>query len=258
MALTRTSRLAANSAAGFGTGAYTPSAFTPSDNSLLVVIGWGINQSSGTMNGSAFTLDNSAGLTFTPRVNTVQPPDWGYGIRIWTAPVVTGVSMTVSIDAGANDIHGYRLEAYDYTSGVGTVGVGATAEGSDADGDGPLTITLTGAPATASEVLAALAVGMANGTHTCTPGSGWNELTDTAFVDWLGMQIQARTGSTDTAVDWVDILTGGTTNGGAVACALEITETVEGGGEPPGFGFSSGFLKRRSYRPRPFAPGNAR
>ena len=136
MSLTRTQRIASTSAATFGTGAYTSASFTPNNNSLLVAVGFGITTANGGMRGTDLTITDSAGLTWTSRAATTASPSWSYGIRIWTAPVTTGTSMTVSIDAGAFSMEFYRLEIFDYTTTESGFLVGASAEGSDADGDG--------------------------------------------------------------------------------------------------------------------------
>lgn len=227
MALTRTQRIASTSASGFGAGAYTSASFTPSNNSLLVVIGFAMEQADNGLEGTSLTITDSAGLTWTSRAATTTSPAWSYGIRIWTAPVTTGVSMTVSIDAGASSIEFYKLHISDYTSNTTSAIPGTgTIVGSDADGDGAATITLSSAPATSSEVIAACLTGLASTSGTVTPGAGWTEVDEQVGASWGIFQVQVRTGSTSTAVDWADVLATGTGFGGATLAAFEIAETA--------------------------------
>lgn len=231
MALTRTARIASTSGAGHGAGAYTSAAFTPSNNSLLVVIGMGITTTDGGFRGTDLTVTDSVGLTWTSRAATTASPNWSYGVRIWTAPVTTGASMTVSIDAGAFSMEYYRLVIVDYTST--TTSAEATTNsivGSDADGDGAATITLPSAPASASEVIAAAATAVTSGaTGTVTVGTGWTELNDAYASGWMIFQTQTRTGSTSASVTWDDLCVTATPAGAALA-AYEIAEASAGGG----------------------------
>lgn len=231
MALTRTQRSATTSSGVAQTAAFESATFTPANDSLLVAIGLAVEESDSGMEGTDLTVSDSLGtLTWTSRAATVTSPLWSYGIRIWTAPVTTGASMTVSVDCGARSIQYYRLEVFDYTSNAGSVGTGASAIGSSAVGNGADSITLSAAPALASEVIAAVMTLNSAGTGSIDPAAGWTELNDVTAPNWSTFQTQARTGSTSTTVGWDDLLNGGTPFGGSVMAALEITEVGGGGG----------------------------
>lgn len=231
--LTRTQEIAVNSGASIGTAAFTTAAFTPENNSLVIAKVCGIQEGDTGMEGSDLVISDSVPLTWTPRATTVTSPAWSYGCRDWTAPVVTGVSMTVTIDTDASnfDMEFYSVEIFSYTTDVGgaTVTAGATAVGSDADGDGAASITLSGAPATSSHVLAMCMTGLGGASGTITSGAGFTQVNERVQTSWSMTETETRTGSTSTTVDWVDVLATGTGFGGAVMTATEIAETGGGG-----------------------------
>ncbi|MCE5292906.1 MAG: hypothetical protein LLG14_27235 [Nocardiaceae bacterium] len=247
MALTRTQRIASTSAATFGTGAYTTASFTPSNNSVLVVVCAAIQTADGGMEGTDLTITDSAGLTWTAQVATTGSPAWSYGCRIWTAPVTTGVSMTVSVDCGAFSMEFYRVEVFDYTSDTGSAAVGGTATGTDADGDGAASITLSSTPATSSHVLAACMTGLGGASGTITSGSGFTEVNESVMTSWAVVETETRTGSTSTTVDWVDVLATGTGFGGSVLAAVEITEVSSASTDQEGFRFGEDDANEASH-----------
>jgi hypothetical protein len=228
---TRTNRLQGNAdggGAGHGTGGFTTSSFTPSNSSLLTVVCFAITETDGAFTASDLTIADSIGLTWTSRAATSAAPAWSQGIRVWTAPVSTGASMTVTVDAGAFNVHGYRVEVYDYTSYDTTTPIGATATGTDADGDGAASITLSATPRSDSEIMACACIGIAtNGTHATTPGTSWTELFDVEPADgWLASETQIRTTYTGTSVDWVDLETGTAVPDSATLLAFEVRDVA--------------------------------
>jgi len=154
--LVRTNRGSFLSADNFGTGVYTAAAFTPSANSVLVVIAAvvvnaGITDPSGDM-----TL-TGGGLTWTPRLNVGHAASWACGVRVWTAPVgASPPSTALAFDCGPYNVWVYEAVAFDLTGYDTGSPTGATASNGNAGTDGPLSLTLSGAPASTSEVLAAL------------------------------------------------------------------------------------------------------
>jgi hypothetical protein len=224
---------------GHGTGAATTAAFTPSDNSLLVVRVSATQETDGGIEGTSLTIADSLGtLSWTSRVASTSSPGWSYGERVWTAPVTTGTSMTVSADCGASNIHAYRIEVYEYTGYDTTTPVGGIATGTDADGNGVAQITLDATPAATSEVLAFGHVSLSStGGAGFTPGTNWSELfgnQDASYVDgWCAFQAMQRKGSTDTAVDWADLQTGAAPTTAATLIALEIREAAAAEGVTP-------------------------
>jgi hypothetical protein len=230
-ALTRTQEIASTSAGAFGTGAYTSAAFTPENSSLLTVVGCAISETDGGMEGTTLTIADSLTLTWTSRAATTTSPAWSYGCRIWTTPITTGASMTVSLDAGATDVEFYRLEIFSYTTNTGgaTVTAGGNAIGSDADGDGAASITLSATPATSSHVIGVCLTGLGGASGTITSGSGFTQINEAVMTSWAVTETETRTSSTSTTVDWVDVLATGTGFGGATLAAFEIAETGGGG-----------------------------
>jgi hypothetical protein len=146
---------------------------------------------------------------------------WTMGVKIWTAPVATGASMTLTLDAAARVSFHYSLVVVAYTGYDTGDPIGAIGTFLDeATPDGAQSLTLDAAPATTSEVLAM--VGMDKESVGVTPGGGWSELYDVHAGSSGGAQVQIRTGSTSTSVDWVDVHTG---TGGifkALGAAIEI------------------------------------
>jgi hypothetical protein len=132
----------------YGVGSFTTSAFTPPDNSLLVVAVRATDMNNSIQINNVITLTNSASLTQTNRVNTPNTTNWKWATRVWTMPVTTGVSMTLTADCDVRGVEKYVVEAYAYTGYDTVTPIGATGTANDADGNGAATLTLSGAPAT--------------------------------------------------------------------------------------------------------------
>ena len=220
--LTRTNRIGTQSSSGHGTGSFVTGSFTPSDDSLLVVI-VGCMEDSGSSDPSGdLTISDSAGLTWTSRANTGNASAWSIGVRIWTAPVTTGTSMTVTIDCGARDIYWYGVTVADYTNyaGVGTAGTNAATATDGAD-----SVTLAASPSATSEIIGAI-MQDPTGAGGATPGTAVShvELYEVDSLTGAAMQSQARpAGSTSAAFSWDDVGTSAALYKG-VAAAIEITE----------------------------------
>lgn len=91
-----------------GTTAITSASFTPSNGSLLVLA---INFDEAT-DSENLTLQVSGGsLTWTERVRRGAVEAGAGGAAIWTAPVVTGASMTVSVARNQSSAGSNRLSA---------------------------------------------------------------------------------------------------------------------------------------------------
>jgi hypothetical protein len=153
---------------------------------------------------NVITFTNSLGLTQTNRVNTPNTTNWKWATRVWTIPITTGASMTLTADCDVRGVEKYVVEVYAYTGyNVGSP-IGATGTANDADGNGAVSLTLSGAPATDSEVLGFADVALNSGTSSITEGSGWTELSDIVLTGFLNWQTQSRTASTSTTVAWQD------------------------------------------------------
>ncbi len=210
--LTRTNLL------GQRTNTSASSAFTPPNNSLLVVVQC-VNQQSGAIDPSPnLTLANSAGLTFTPRLNIGSSASWSRGIRIWTAPVSTGVSMTVTGGLSTGTVNTIDTFVFAYTGYDVASPIGATASANNVADGANRTITLSGAPATDSDVIAAV-INNYTGANAITHGTGWTEHYELTGGN-ITSQTQTRTGSADTSVLWDNLPA--TFQGNSVAAALEI------------------------------------
>jgi hypothetical protein len=212
MALVRTARIGAQSSTGIGTGSVTTASFTPSNNCLLVAVV--SSSSSTTISAANLTIADSLGtLTWTSQLAVTHTLNTE-AIRFWTAPVASGASMTVTFDAGTDSTDQYTFVIVDYTGYNTVTPVGATGSkntGTDNTYDGAYSFTLSGAPATTSEVFAGFHHDD-NAAVSCTPGAAFTEINDIDTSGHSGLEVQIRTGSTSTTVDWVDVDTAGTTN----------------------------------------------
>lgn len=213
----------------FGTGAYTTASFTPGSGRRLLVVCQAQSQADDAFEGTALTIsDSDSSITsWTSITATASSPAWGYGSRAWVSDQgASGSSMTVSLDAGSTAIENYRVTVWDIQDYGGT---GAIIQTTSSNFLTPVSITLSGAPASSSVVVACANVGLGGGTSTVTPASGWTEVEDTTRDSWYNFQIQTRTGSTSTSVDWDDLATGASPIGAALM-AFEITHAAGGGG----------------------------
>ena len=228
MALARTNRIGSISGTTgfFGTGAYTTASFTPSDNSLLLVgVAAQQHQAGGDFSGT-LTIADSVGLTWTSRKAVGAGTDFGTAARIWTAPVTSGTSMTVTVDCGAIDIAWYMVTAVDYTGHNTGSPVGATGSLAKTSGFGTpevATITLDAAPASSSEVFGTIAADK-GAPQAIVHGTGTTELFDLANTDWGDGQSQVRSGSTSTSFVWDDVRNTASALFDYAAVAVEVKE----------------------------------
>lgn len=223
-ALWRTNYVASRSpelgAAAYGTASFDSATFAPLDNSLLVAIVGGASET----DISATDYVVSGGSLSWTRRHTVQTSFAGYysKLQVWTAPVTTGASMAVTVDHAASmhtwQVHVVGYTGYDTASPIGSIGDDTALE--DAG-----TFNLSAAPAVTSVVIAARFLVPNEVTREAAePGIGWAEIYDLSQEvgnGWGGQQTQTRTGSTSTAVNWVDT-TLGTTAFTNIGLAVEI------------------------------------
>lgn len=234
MALSRTNLLGAfagTNGSNFGTGNYTSAAFTPPSSSLLVVAAVFVQNSGTTDPTSAFQISDSGGHTWTQAVTTVvSPTSFPTCVKIWYTQITTGASTTVTLTTAGRPSISYAVSVVAYTGYDTTTPVGATATGTQNGGftgpPDPVTITLSGAPASTSEVIAA--VGMNKSAASATEGSGWTELHDVTNTAGCSLESEARTGSTSTSVQWADLRSGGGALFNFAAVAAEIKEASGG------------------------------
>lgn len=237
MSLTRTVKIGPSvgstglSAENFGTGVYTSPSFTPSANSLLVIIARAQSESNDGFDAGDMTVTPSTG-TYTNKLNSsATPSGWAYGVKMGSIPIGgSPVAMTIALDAGAFNIHQYKLEVIQYLGYDTSTPIGGSIVGTDADGDGTASITLSSAPATSSEIVSAAttALGSAGGAPGITPGASFTELHDTNTDGWSIDETATKTGTTSTTVDWADLSTAGGVAVGAVLLAMEIKAAAGG------------------------------
>lgn len=220
-----------NSGGAQGTGPFSTGSFTPANDSLLVAaVMCGINDAA---SGDADYITTGGGWTWTKRVNrTLTFATDGLIHQLWTAPVGTGASMTVTSTHTGHESYAFGIAVYAYTGYDTSTPVGGTASG-DSTGTSQ-SLTLSASPASDDDVLAFINVTAANGNGSdasATPGSSFVELFETnspsSFEKW---QAQARTGSTSTAVSWTTASSAGSPFDQRIYSALTIKVAAGGGG----------------------------
>lgn len=213
----------------------TSSSFVTLNNSLLVIVLIG-QRHTGSPDVSAFGLSgNSAGLTFTSRAHTSRASGWGQMVRVLTAPVTTGESMTVSwASGGGNGLANALAYAFCYTGHDVASPIGLTlADNSTAPSDGAWSPSLGGTPDADSEVLAAITGVLNSGAAGIDHGSEWTELADGYRSDYMAWQLQAKTNVGASVVAWADVANPANYFLNPVAVAIEIKAASEGGGFQP-------------------------
>jgi hypothetical protein len=243
MALSRTQHGPyVHNTAGFvaqGTGPYTTSAFSTTSGSLLVaiVIAGTDNPSTGE---PSYVLTGGS-LTWTKRTSAVgEYSGDGMLVQIWTAPVTTGASITLT--STHTGINSYNMGIYPFTY----TGQHATPTGGFAAATSTTTttaLTLSATPASDSEILAAMVVAANDGDAagaTIAPADSFVELAEYTTTDsFYKRQIQTRTGSTSTAVSWTTTTDAGGGYERRIFAALEI-KAAAGGVVGRNFGFIIG------------------
>lgn len=236
MALSRSNHGTSNNGGDYGVSG----SFTPQNNSLLVVVVTSLGH--GTVN-LANSSASGGGLTWTKRLS-VGPSYMGGGgggtywitTEIWTAPVTTGSSMSVTAGIGpTGGSFSHSIQCFSYTGYDTGSPIGVQVTRDNAADTGAVTINLPSAPASSSEVLAGRARCDNNSyDSSATPGSGWTELYDQVNTGgYEGLQTQARTGSTSTSVSWADIDDDpGPSSFAVETFAIEIKAAGGGGGGP--------------------------
>jgi hypothetical protein len=232
MPLSRTNLLGQITSGNFGTGNFVSTAFTPASNSLLVV-GVAYVENSGTTTDPTSALTISGGsLTWTQQQTAVAAPTaFPTLVKIWTAPVTTGASMSVTLSAGGVRSAGlYGVSAVCYTGHNTGSPVGGTATGSQNGGftgpPDPKSITLSAPPAAGDEVFGFVFAD--KNTAGTSPGSAFTEIDDLNNTNWGSLESEIRTASTSTTVDWVDLRPGGGSIFNFAAVAIVIKAAAAG------------------------------
>ena len=207
--------------------ALTTGAFTPADNSMLIVIAGAIGNSDSGMRGGDLDISNTAGLTKTAITNSTGSTGWSYGVRAWRLPVTTGVSMTITLSSSVGSINvAPKLVVLQYTGHDTSTPIGATGIASiGASADGAQSLTLSGTPGATSEVLGVALGAVNSGTVNITEGSGWTEIIDSPQADQRRFELQGKTNLGSTTLPWQDVAVGGSITGiGVELIGFEVKE----------------------------------
>src|SRR5229473_11519 len=125
---------------------FTTGSFTPDNSSVLAICA---HTSDG--GAASLTITDSLGahLVYTKQVDQTDTFPFHRAV-IWTAPVTTGASMTVTISGSPGSE--VTVHAFDWTGYNTGTPTGATAKG-QVTASGAVNITLSAAPASSSEVI---------------------------------------------------------------------------------------------------------
>lgn len=213
--------------------AATTTSFTPPNNSLLVVVTNLLNDDDGD-NMWTNNQVTGGGLTWTQRAHAQGTnagfPEYNSGLEIWTAPVTTGSSMTVTA-ANSNGVSGsafsdgarigIQIMAFTGYDSADPIGV-ATSSNNIGNTTGNMTLPST--TDLTSTVLAARSfVAATTDSTSASPGTGWTEVYDYATANGYGeLQTQVRVSSTSAAVYWTDINVNDAPLGWTNGVAMEI------------------------------------
>jgi hypothetical protein len=249
MALSRTDLVVSGAGASDSIGVTDPlsgtsGSFDPPDDSLVVVRASYVGRVDTGDPSTGWDL-TGGGLTWTRRLGPTHSTTASvYRLvqEIYTAPFTSGAAFTVTwarsglseAEDGIISFHIVAYTGYNVSAPVGATATETTIE------DDVASMTLSGAPATTSEVFAALALGVDSSFAPVTHGTGWTELSELDFGGLGGAQAQVRSGSTSTTVQWDDAQTTGATSWGHSRMALEIKEATAGTTLTPGVGATAG------------------
>lgn len=236
MSLARTNLLG-QVTSSVGINDFNTNAFTPPSQSLLVVAATFI-ENSGTVTDptSSFVVSDSGGHVWTERATAVvSPTSFPTLTKVWTAPVVSGASISLVLSTGGRNALGYAVSVVGYTGYNTSSPVGSNASGTKGGGftgpPDPANIMLGVNPASTSEVFAAIGVDRTGGS--VDPGAGWTEIDDLFNPVDIGLETEIRTNSTSNSVDWSDLRNGGGALFNYAAVAVEIKgQTVAPGVVP--------------------------
>ncbi len=207
----------------FGTGPYTTTAFTPPNNSLLVIFTELLNNASADPGQGETPIDNlgAGALTYTSRANSFQGVAFSHAVTCWTAPVTTGASMTITLNDGAQSVYQYVITVAAVTGYDTGTPTGGKATVSTNVADGAETLTLDAAPATNDITFAMTCIDDSGSAANPTMGTGsWTNVYD--GVSNLGSNLNYRTASTSTSVPWTDVYTGAGSFDKGILLALVI------------------------------------
>ena len=220
MALALTSRDTESNATDGDDPDVTTTTFTPSNSSILVVLA--VSQNQGTATGSPAI--SGGGLTYTSRAKARSSGNFAMWAEIWTAPVATGASMTVTVNNSGNTAFGaVSVAVVDLTGYDTTTPTGVNVQATTGARSGAYSPALSGTAAADSIVL------IAGGTDfgTATKHASWTDIyTGTAAAGGTDhkFSMSYRSGALTTA-DWAALDSSFST----AAAGIEIKAAAAGG-----------------------------
>jgi hypothetical protein len=183
-------------------GSGVTGSFTPANNSLLIAFG---------LIGDNGTASISGGsLAWTQQKLAASTGGFTAQAVCWTAPVTTGVSMTVGVSStggGKQNCAVYQATGHDTTTPIGVTGSSVVNAGGSTNA---LSYSLSGAPASSSYVLSGFSTQTNNDVATgCSAGAGFTLDTPSNFetASWTA-GVEHVTGTTSTTVSWTDVAIG--------------------------------------------------
>lgn len=239
-----TTLLDADSSRSYGTGSYTTgSSSAPTSGSILVALVSYCTNGGGNP-GVNITISDSQSHTWSEPVAQQRRTGSGtdyIGQAFFTAANSSTSTFTVTVDTSAGNIYAWEVLVCELT-GASSATIGTTGSVSSS-GNGAVSITLATNPVSSSYVLAGLTTYETNdNTLQITPGAGWTERAESG-KSVPNSQIQYRTSSTSTSVDWSD---NGTSVTGYLGLAFEIKEasatTHDASGSTSATGSATGAL----------------
>lgn len=216
MALTATQKLSVNNVTASNAAPYTSSAFTPANNSLLVVTLSALSDSTPDL---STVLTSSPSLTWTRWVlERTTLGNYAAEITIWTAEVATGASTTITMTPRSgtsfmfSDGNASAISVTEFT-GYDSVGGPTGVSGSDhlnTSSTGAHSLTLSGTSASDSAIVA---VASLDGDHLdpasyLVEGSGYTVLyaSQNANLGWHHSLTEYKIGAQSTA-EWATLQT---------------------------------------------------
>lgn len=153
-------------------------------------------------------------------------------ITVFTAPVATGASMTITVDDNDNDsIYGWSVQVLAYTDYDTSTPITGEVDSGTADiADGSHTLTLSAAPTSADVSLYWLYLDVSNQPGLPTMDTGWTKVFDSGVASGGGTLVTARReSSTSTAVTCTDVYTAGGSFFKASMIALNVQAAAAAG-----------------------------
>lgn len=222
-----------------GNTSFTTGAFTPTNNSLLIIYASWFGEQVATPGTVPTNITISANTGLGGWVNQVAngwwdaPPSYDYVLTVFTVPIATGTAMTITqsgYKVGGGSMH-YSCHGFCVTGYNTTTPVGAKASANVITA-GSMSITLSGTPVNTSLILAGTGwIPQGSGALSAN-GAGWTKVYND-FNGALCTQDQWIIGSTSTTVPWANQCSGdGVVDALVRQFAIEIQVATAAAGNP--------------------------